>query len=433
MNRQILRLAIPSIFANITVPLVGMVDLAIAGHIADAAAIGGIAIGTMLFDLLYWNFGFLRVGTGGMTAQAYGKRDFKEAISIFTQGIATALGAAMILWLIQILFIEASFALIDCSADVESFARRYFFIRIWAAPATLSLMVFKGWFIGMQNTIFPMILDITINVVNMVGSYLLAVNFSMGVIGVAWGTLLAQYIGLLLAITLFIIGYRGYFKHFSIFESLRLEKIKRMFSINSKLFVRSLCFMAVYVGFTSLSAKYGDEALAVSSIMMKLMMIFSYFIDGFAYAGEALTGKFVGERNTNQLHICIKKLFQWASLIGVIFTFVYWFWGNDMFALMTSDKNVITAAEEFTPWLIIMPFISCAAFTWDGIYIGATAAKEVRNCMIWAAIGFILCYILLKNTLGIHALYVGYFAHLLIRTLYLSFSTKVLYRIKEEN
>ena len=128
MNRQILRLAIPSIFANITVPLVGMVDLAIAGHIADAAAIGGIAIGTMLFDLLYWNFGFLRVGTGGMTAQAYGKRDFKEAISIFTQGIATALGAAMILWLIQILFIEASFALIDCSADVESFARRYFFI-----------------------------------------------------------------------------------------------------------------------------------------------------------------------------------------------------------------------------------------------------------------------------------------------------------------
>ena len=430
MNRQILKLAIPSIFANITVPLVGMVDLAIAGHISDAAAIGGIAIGTMLFDLLYWNFGFLRVGTSGMTAQAYGKRDFKEAISIFTPGIATALGAALLLWLIQIIFIEGSFAIIECSADVESFARRYFFIRIWAAPATLSLMVFKGWFIGMQNTIFPMILDITINVVNMLCSYLLAVNFSMGIIGVAWGTLIAQITGLLLAIILFIIGYRKFFYHFAIKESLRLDKIKRMFSINSKLFVRSLCFMAVYIGFTSLSAKYGDEALAVSSIMMKLMMIFSYFIDGFAYAGEALTGKFIGEKNIKQLRLCIKQLFVWASLIGVAFTFIYWFWGNDMFALMTSDERVLTTAQEFVPWLIIMPFISCAAFTWDGIYIGATAAKEVRDCMIWAAVAFVVCYLLLKNVLGIHALYVGYFAHLLVRTLYLSFSTRVLYRIK---
>ena len=175
MNRQILRLAIPSILANITIPLVGLVDTAIVGHISDAHAIGGIAVGTMLFDLLYWNFGFLRVGTSGMTAQAFGRDDRECCARLFTQSVGIALLGAVLIWLLQWVFVTGVLYLVPCSPEVDAFAREYFFIRVWAAPATLSLMAIKGWFIGMQDTVSPMITDIVVNVVNMVVSYVLAV------------------------------------------------------------------------------------------------------------------------------------------------------------------------------------------------------------------------------------------------------------------
>ena len=211
LNREILRLAIPSILANITIPLVGMVDVAIIGHISDASAIGGIAIGTMLFDLLYWNFGFLRIGTSGLTAQAFGQGDQTKQVSIFSQALSIAAVSALFVLAIQWLFVTTVLYFIPCSPEVGDFARRYFFIRIWAAPATLGLMVFKGWFIGMQDTVSPMVCDIVVNVVNMVASYLLAVHTSMGIIGVAYGTVIAQCVGLLTAVGLLMARYRKLF------------------------------------------------------------------------------------------------------------------------------------------------------------------------------------------------------------------------------
>ena len=216
MNKQILRLSIPSILANITVPIVGIVDVAIAGHIANASAIGGIAIGSMLFDLLYWNFGFLRVGTGGMTAQAFGRKDPQGMMDIFTQSLSIALMAAVFIFAIGWLFVDVVMLCVPCSPEVESFARQYFWIRIWAAPATLSLMAFKGWFIGAQNTVNPMICDIVVNVVNMAASFYLAVYTPLGAIGVAYGTVIAQYTGLFTAVMLLVLGYRGYFKYVAI-------------------------------------------------------------------------------------------------------------------------------------------------------------------------------------------------------------------------
>ena len=174
MNRSVLRLAVPSILANITIPLVGIVDVAITGHLSDASAVGGIAVGTMLFDLLYWNFGFLRVGTSGMTAQAYGRHNRRETRELLVQSTGTAIAAAVMIWLLQWVFVTAVLALMPCSPEVADFARRYFFIRVWAAPATLTLFALKGWFIGMQNTVAPMITDIVVNVVNMAASYYLA-------------------------------------------------------------------------------------------------------------------------------------------------------------------------------------------------------------------------------------------------------------------
>lgn len=419
LNKEILRLAIPSILANITIPLVGMVDVAIIGHISDATAIGGIAIGTLLFDLLYWNFGFLRVGTSGLTAQAFGRNSHREVVEIFSQTLSLSFLSALLVWAIQWLFLTVALLFIPCSPGVAEFARHYFFIRIWAAPATLALMVFKGWFIGMQNTVAPMVCDIVVNVVNMVASYLLAVHTPLGMLGVAHGTVIAQYVGLITAFAFLGFKYGHLFQ--SHFSKIRIfNGLGRVFKLSGNLFIRSLGFMAIYVGFTALASKYGDEQLAVSTIMMKLFMLFSYFVDGFAYAGEALTGRFIGADDKRQLHRAVKILFRWSVGIGLLFTVVYAAAGEWSVRLMTDDACVIAAARPFLPWLIAMPLVSCLAFMWDGIYIGATAGTAVRNCMLWAALGFILGYLACYRFWGVQAIYVGYFVHLLVRTAYLS-------------
>ena len=432
-NKAILRLALPSILANITIPLVGIVDTAIVGHLSDAAAIGGIAIGTMLFDLLYWNFGFLRVGTSGLTAQAYGRGDETECRKILLRSLSIAMMAAVVILAIQWLFVTAVLAVVPCSAEVASVAREYFFVRIWAAPATLSLFTFKGWFIGMQDTKSPMAVDILVNVVNMAASYYLAVKTPLGVVGVAYGTLVAQYSGLILAVAILLARYIG----ISVFrnidrwkEALRGAELRRMLSLNTNLFIRSLCFMVVYVGYTSLASLYGDTELAVSSIMMKLFMFFSFFVDGFAYAGEALVGKAFGEargesqesRGESQeaINPTVRALFNWALGVGLLFTVLYAFWGDEAFALMTSDTTVLMAAEKYKIWLIGMPLISTLAFMWDGVYIGATAGVQIRDSMIWAAVGFIVGYVATFSFVGPQALYIGYFAHLIARAFYLT-------------
>ena len=433
LNSQILRLAIPSILANITIPLVGLVDTAIVGHIANATAIGGIAIGTMLFDLLYWNFGFLRVGTSGMTAQAFGREDRVECARLLSQSIGIALIGAALIWLIQWLFVNLVLTLVPCSTEVANFAREYFFIRIWAAPATLSLMAFKGWFIGMQDTVSPMITDILVNVVNMAVSYVLAVYTPMGALGVALGTVIAQFTGLTAAIILLIAKYRQLWQGLS---PVRLafdgQGMRRLLSLNGNLFVRSLCFMVVYVGFTSLASNYGDVELAVSTIMMKLFMLFSYFVDGFAYAGEALVGKYIGwnqdsgvrSHDKSDISRVVRLLFAWSLGVGVVFTLLFALWSGGFYRGMTSDTTVLSRLTDYTAWLIAMPIVSTLAFMWDGVYAGATAGKHIRNAMIYAAVSFVVSYLATYYWLGIQGLYIAYFAHLAARVLYLTFAWK---------
>jgi MATE family multidrug resistance protein len=426
VNRRILKLAIPSIFANITVPLVGMVDIAVAGRLGSAAAIGAIAVGTMLFDLLYWNFGFLRVGTGGLTAQSYGRRCFRDSIKYMTQGLTVSLSSALIILAIQYLFILVAFEFIDCSPEVAELSKQYFFIRVWAAPATLSLFVFKGWFIGMQNTVSPMAIDVVVNLVNVVASIYLGLYTGMGFAGIALGTVIAQYSGLLLAVALFVIYYKKLFHYFDIKAALHLQDLKAFFKLNGNLFFRSLCFMLIYSGFTALAARYGDVQLAVSSIMMKLLMLFSYFVDGFAYAGEALAGKYIGAKDRTQLVRAVKLLFVWSAIIGVISTVAYAVGGEWMVRLMTTEPEVITGTRPYLFWLILMPIISCAAFMWDGIYIGATASVAIRNSMIWACVAFYVVYFIFRGyEQSIQVLWYAYFAHLIARTLYLSLVAKM--------
>ena len=430
INKDILKLALPSILANITVPLVGMVDIAVAGHLDSSAAvmIGGIAIGSMLFDLLYWNFGFLRVGTGGLAAQAYGRGDRKECARILTRALGIAFACALLLIAVQWVFVKAAFLVVDCTPEVRELASQYFFIRIWAAPATLSLMALKGWFIGMQDSVSPMTTDLVVNGMNILMSIVLAMV--MGFAGIAAGTVVAQYSGLLTAAVLLLVKYRR--TTLTQLDSSELRSIvkggetRRFFAMNADLYVRSLCFIAIYIGFTVISARYGDILLAVSSIIMKLLMIFSYFTDGFAYAGEALTGKYIGAKNRMMVRQTVKWIFVWSMGIALIFMVIYHFAGVPMLRMMTSDQSVVAASREYLPWLLLMPVTGCAAFTWDGIYIGATASRAIRNSMLWAVVGFCAVWAVgllfpdLSPSVSMHVLMGAYFAHLLARTIYLS-------------
>lgn len=430
INRDILKLALPSILANITVPLVGMVDIAVAGHLDTSAAvmIGGIAIGSMLFDLLYWNFGFLRVGTGGLAAQAYGRGDRKECARILIRALGIAVACALVLIAIQWVFVKAAFLVVDCTPEVRELASQYFFIRIWAAPATLSLMAFKGWFIGMQDSVSPMTTDLVVNGMNILMSIVLAMV--MGFSGIAAGTVVAQYSGLLTASVLLLVKYRrttlSHLDPSELKSVFKGSETRRFFVMNADLYVRSLCFIAIYIGFTVISARYGDTLLAVSSIIMKLLMIFSYFTDGFAYAGEALTGKYIGAKDRMMVRQTVKWTFVWSMAIALMFMAIYQFAGVPMLKMMTSDHIVVAASREYLPWLLLMPVMGCAAFTWDGIYIGATASRAIRNSMLWAVVAFFAVWAAgflfpdLTPSGSMHVLMGAYFAHLLARTIYLS-------------
>lgn len=436
IDREILRLALPSILANLTVPLVGMVDIAVAGHLDSSAAalIGGVSIGSLMFDVLYWNFGFLRAGTGGMTSQAYGRKDWGDCARNLIRGLGASLSIALVMLLLQWPFQRLFFEFVDCSDDVMSLALRYFYIRILCAPATLSLMVIRGWFIGMQDTVSSMVTDIFVNGLNIAASIFLALGLpsfgfhGLGFTGVAVGTVVAQYSGLVLGLAIVAFRYserfRGAFTATSLRDAFDRRGMKQFISVNSDLFVRSLCLIAVYLGFSAISARFGDVLLAMCSIMMKLLMIFSFFSDGFAYAGEALTGRFIGARDAAGVNITVRRSFLWCMGTGLLFVAIYAFAGMPMFRLMTEDAVVVDASRAFMPWLALIPLVGCPAFMWDGIYIGATATRAMRDSNIGCVVSFFATWfigsLLLhpQGNMSVHLLFAAYYAHLIFRSGY---------------
>ena len=428
LHKEILRLAVPSILAGITVPLVGMVDMAVAGHLsveASASFIGGISIGTMLFDLLYWNFAFLRAGTGGLTAQAYGSG--QSAGGILGRALRIALLSGLALIALQWVVVRLAFLVVRCSPQVQELATRYFYIRIWAAPATLSLFAFKGWFIGLQDSVRPMVADLLVNGLNMLLSAALAFGWAglpaMGFSGVAVGTVMAQWCGFAYCLAA---ASRRYAWNAQSAQSQELPH-HAFFSLNRDLFLRSLGMIAVYIGFTVLSARYGDLMLAVSAILMKFLMFFSYFTDGFAFAGEALTGRFIGEGSLEGVQSTVRQTFAWSWAMAGGFMLLYGLGGTPLLRLMTSAPEVVEAGRQFIPWLLLMPLIGCPAFMWDGIFIGATASKDLRNSTLLCAVGFFAVWFIglalgadSTPSRAIHLLMGAYFTHLSVRALYLT-------------
>ena len=436
LNREILRLSVPSILAGITVPLVGMVDTAVAGHLGGdtAAQIGAISVGSMVLTLLYWTFGFLRTGTGGLTAQAFGRGDFAESGRIFLRGEGLALLAAAGALLLQWPFFKGVMLLTDATPGVKELAERYFFIRIWAAPATMSLMTLRGWLVGMQNSIDSMWLDLIINGVNIGASILLAFGIGpwpgLGFSGIPLGTVIAQYSGLSYGLWVCSRKYGrsvfGLLGRADLAMLLRDGTMGRFFRMNLDLLGRSFFFILIYIGFTMINAGYGDLMLAAGSIMMQLLMFFSYFTDGFAYAGEALSGRFIGARDGAMLRLSVRYVFAWSMGIAGLFIGIYAFAGLPAVHLLTSDEAVVQACRQFLPWLLLMPPLGCAAFTWDGIYLGATATRPFRDSMGGAAVAFFLVWYIGKGLLrpegpaALHLLFAAYYSHLAFRTFWLT-------------
>ena len=415
MNRKILQLAIPSIVSNITVPLLGLVDVAIVGHLGSASYIGAIAVGGMLFNMIYWIFGFLRMGTSGMTAQAYGKRDLTEVVRTLLRAVGVGLLISLGLWILQSPILRGAFVLIDATEEVKRWASLYFNICIWGAPAVLGLYGFAGWFIGMQNSRFPMFIAITQNIVNIVASLCFVFVLGMKVEGVALGTLIAQYAGLLMAFALWLKYYKRLKAYIDWNGLWGREAMRRFFSVNSDIFFRTLCLVAVTTFFTSTGARQGDVILAVNTLLMQLFTLFSYIMDGFAYAGEALAGRFIGAKNDVGLRKCIRLLFLWGIGLSLSFTILYALGGKNFLGLLTNDTSVIEASGDYFYWVLAIPLCGFSAFLWDGIFIGATATRQMLYSMLVASATFFIMYYLFYRSMGNHALWMAFLWYLSLR------------------
>lgn len=398
MNKNILRIAIPSIISNITVPLLALVDTTIVGHLGAASYIGAIAVGSMLFNMAYWLFGFLRMGTGGLTAQAYGSGSESEMHNVLLRSLSVGFGIALMLFILQRPIADIAFLFITATPEVESLARIYYNILIWGAPAVLCLYSFIGWFLGMQNAKYPMLIAIVQNVVNIAASLSLVYGLGWKVEGVALGTLIAQYGGLLMAVLLWYRKYRNPERKADWKSILDRNDLKKFFNVNRDIFFRTLCLIAVTTYFTSRGAALGDLSLAANTLLMQFFIIFSYIMDGFAYAAEAISGKYFGARETGRFRQLTRRLFVWGIVLSVLFTIAYLFGGHGIISLLTNEQKVINLAMHYLPFAIAIPLISFAAFLYDGLFIGTTSTHYMLSSMAFAAATFFVTLFILPPT-----------------------------------
>lgn len=419
MHRKIINLALPSIVSNITVPLLGLVDTAITGHMGEARYIGAIAVGSMVFNIMYWLFAFLRMGTGGMTAQAYGRKDFCEAdlTGLRAISISALIGLAIIILQYPLLHLAMWF--ISPDENVTQLVYSYCYICIWGAPANLGLFALNGWFVGMQNTKIPMLISITQNVVNILVSLLLVYCLEMKIEGVALGTLIAQWAGFFMGGFFFIKkrmeiyptgNSRVSLSH--IFES---SAMKSFFTVNRDIFLRTVFLVSVNLYFVAAGAKGGDIILAINTILMQFFILYSYFMDGFAYAAEALCGRFYGAGDMNSLKETIRKVFYWSIGLTAIYSIIYGVGGLDFLRLLTDEEKVIAASEEYIFWAMLIPIAGMVAFVWDGVFIGMTMTRGMLSGTFVAAIVFFTTYFSLETSLHNHALWLAFILYLMAR------------------
>ena len=430
LNKEILRLSIPAIISNITVPILGLSDTTISGHLGSELYIGAIAVGTMMFNVVFWLFGFLRMGTTGLTAQAYGARDNDECRKLLVRACALGLIIGVVILLLHIPIRWLLLLLISPEGQVADYAADYFNICIWGAPALLFNMAVMGWFLGVQNTVVPMIISVSVNIVNIILSLCFVFLFDMGFEGVAYGTMISNWVGVGIAILYVLKFYEWRFPKICRTDILQLSDMGRFFKINTDIMFRSACIMSVSLTVTSIGAQLGALTLAANAIIMQFFILFSYFMDGFAFAAEALSGKFVGARDLHNLKRVIIRLLLWALGVASVFTIIYIGGYKFIVSFITNEENVIATVDKYSLWLKLIPLVTVAAFIYDGIYIGLTATRQMLIATFLSAMAFLsICFIhpFGGNLIDLpqnHTLWIAFLTYLLLRGLMLGFYTK---------
>ncbi|RKU27436.1 MATE family efflux transporter [Candidatus Poribacteria bacterium] len=419
LNRQIFRLAIPNIISNFSVPLLGAVDTALMGRLETEHYLGAVGIGGAIFSFIYWGFGFLRMATTGMVAQSYGEEDHLECGFLLIRGLSLSFLIGLFLLCIQWLIIDISFYLMTTSAEVEQLGRVYFHIRIYAAPAVLCLHVFHGVFLGLQNAHYPMLLTITVNAINIILNILFVKVYGMKVEGVALATVIAQYIGLLFAIILFIGKYPDLLKTWEVKEIFAFPKLNRFLSISNDIFIRTLCLVFSNAYFTAKSAALSDTFLAINTILLQYINLMSYAIDGFAFAAESMIGKYKGAGDLRRIKDSIRHIFLFGFIFSGLFSLIFLLYDDKLLYLFTDKQELISQTKPYLIWIIIAPVINITAYIWDGIYLGATASKSLRNSMFVAMVLF-LCSIYVLSPYGNHGLWAALTILLIVRGVILS-------------
>lgn len=405
LSRQITALAIPNIVSNLTVPLLSMVDLHLMGYLHASRFMGAVALGGVVFNMLYVFFAFLRMSVSGLTAQAYGKGDRAEQGQTFFRAALIAVFGGLLLLLLSGPISWVGFNILSGSEEVKALAKLYFSVRIWAAPAVILIMVYNGWFLGMQNAVYPMIVALLINVVNIVLSIIFVRYYNMDVRGVALGSVLSQYLGLLCSMLLFHKKYRSFYKYIRTKGLMAWDKVRHFSMVSSDIIIRTLSIVCVFTFFTSVSAGTNDSILAANTTLLQYLMLLSYFLDGYAYAAEALVGKFVGGKDHVQLVKAVRQLLLIGGLVAVAFSLIYAVFGTQMLYIFTDQIEVINTAKPYLFWLILLPLASFASYIWDGVYIGTMASKEMRNTMLVSVLLFFVSYYSLRGFWGNDALW----------------------------
>ena len=407
---EIASIALPAIVTNITTPLLSLVDVAITGHIGEAAYIAAIALGGTVFNTLYWLFNFLRMGTTGLTAQAFGKG--MGASGVLWRSLAIGVTLGLLLLALSAPIGSAALAFMDADDVAAALAGRYFDVLIWGAPAMLGTYAATGWLIGMQDTRSPLLVAIVTNVVNIASSCILVYGLHWTIEGVATGTLIAQWCGFILVLAIIIARYRP--EPPQSFKAVFREGMWRFFRVNSDIFLRTLCLVAVTLRFTRAGAEAGVDILSANALLLQFFMFFSFFMDGFAFAGEALGGKYQGRADTDALHRLVRRLLRIGLACAAIFSIVYAAAGPLILRLLTDSTEVVAVAVSYLPWAVSLPLCGFAAFVFDGVFVGLTRTRAMLlSVALGSAVFFILLYS--ASAMANHALWLAFDSYLLVR------------------
>ena len=431
MNREILRIALPNIISNITVPIMGIVSTMIAGHLGDSVTtIGALAIGVSIFNFIYWNCSFIRMGTSGITAQAFGAGDNHTTTLMLARAVVVSVAVGFTMLLFQKPLGLAALKIMNGGEMVAD----YFFARIWAVPAGVLLFGLNGWLTGMQNAVIPMIVAIVVNIIHIACSLWFAFPLGMGIVGIAYASVVAQWTGVAITAAITWWHYGNRLERITWREVMDMQAMRAFFVINRDIIIRTLCICAAYTFFTAASARMDDATiLAVNTILLELFTLFSYMNDGFAYAAEALTGRFIGARDGRSLRECVKKCMVWCMVVGVAYVALYVGWWRELLGLFVEDganaEQIIEYAGRYIGWIIIIPLAASLPFMMDGIMVGATQSRIMRNSMVLATAAYFLLFYTLEPVIGNNALWLAFTSYMFLRGVFQFFMSRRLQTI----